>query len=255
MCQRAQRARAFQVRDGTSLRRARLAPWHRSRRRFVDRRFRNGSGLLRCRLERQRSRRRGRVRERRRQLEPERIRHLFHFREIAEIVQAEAIEELARGRVHERAAHHLLAADGLDQMPLDERRQDAAAAAHAADLGDLRRGDRLLVGDDGERFERLHRQLLRRALVEQLAHPFVELGARHHLVAPRDLDDLQPAGPIVVGAQRGERGLDVLPRLPFEQLEQGLRGQRLGRRKDQGLDDRLQCIRHGSPRRWHAIQR
>ena len=87
----------------------------------------------------------------------------------------------------------LLAADGLDQLALDERRQDAAAARDAANLGDFRRGDGLLVGDDRQRLERLHRELLRRPLVEQLAHPVVQLGARDDLEAARDLDDLQAA--------------------------------------------------------------
>ena len=140
--------------------------------------------------------------ERARQLEAERVGHLLDLRQIAEVVQAEPIEELARRRVHERAADHLLAADGLDQLALDQRRQHAAAAADAADLGDLRRRDRLLVGDDRQRLERLHRQLLRRPLVEQLAHPFVQLGPRHDLVAARDLDDLQAARALVVGAAR-----------------------------------------------------
>ena len=54
--------------------------------------------------------------------------------------------------------------------------EHAAAAADAADLGNLRRGDRLLVGDDRQRLERLHRQLLRRPLVKQLADPLVQLG-------------------------------------------------------------------------------
>ena len=71
------------------------------------------------------------------------------------------------------------------------------------------RRDRLLVGDHRERLERLHRQLLRRPLVEQLAHPLVQLRARHDLVAAGDLDDLQAARALVVGPQRRERGVDV----------------------------------------------
>ena len=92
-----------------------------------------GSGVL----ERQRRRRRRRLDERARQLEAERVRHLLDLRQIAEVVQPEPLEELARRRIHERTADDLLAADGLDQLPLDERRQHAAAAADAADLGDL----------------------------------------------------------------------------------------------------------------------
>ena len=105
-------------------------------------------------------------------------------------------------------------------------------------------GDRLLVGDHRQRLERLHRQLLRRPLVEQLAHPLVQLGARDDLVAAGDLDELQAARPLVVGAQRRERGVDVLPRLAVEQLVQRLRRHRLGRREDQRFDDRLQMVGH-----------
>jgi hypothetical protein len=69
-----------------------------------------------------------------------------------------------------------------------------------ADLGDFRRRHRLLVGDHGERLERLHRQLRRGALVEQLAHPLVELGLRRDLEPAGDLHNLQAARAIVVGA-------------------------------------------------------
>ena len=153
-------------------------------------------------VERQRRGRRGRFGQPRRQLEAERIGQLLDLRQIAEIAQAEPLEELARGRVHERPADHLLAADGLDQPALDQRRQDAAAAADAADLGDLGGGDRLLVGDDRQRLERLHRELLRGPVVEQLAHPLVQLGPGHDLIAAGDFDHLQAAGRVVVGAQR-----------------------------------------------------
>ena len=144
-----------------------------------------------------------------------------------------------RRAVHERPADDRLAADGLDQLALDQRRQHAGAAADAANLGDLRRRDRLLVGDHRERLERLHRQLLRGPLVEQLSHPLVQLGPRRDLVAARHLDDLQPAGPFVVGANRGERRVDVLLRLAVEELVERFRRDRLGRREDQRFDDRL----------------
>ncbi len=67
------------------------------------------------------------------------------------------------------------------------------------------------IGDDRERFERLHRQLLRRALVKQPAHPFVQIRARHDLIAAGDLDQLQAARPLVVLLQRRERRLRRLP--------------------------------------------
>ena len=55
-----------------------------------------------------------------------------------QIVQAEPDQEFLRRRVHERPADHLLAADDLDQVPLEQRVQHAGRV-DAADLGDLER--------------------------------------------------------------------------------------------------------------------
>ena len=82
------------------------------------------------------------------------------------------------------------------------------------------RGDRLLVGDDRQRLEPLHGQLLRRALVKQPAHPLVQLRPRDDLIAAGDLDDLQPGTVLVVGLERLHRRGDVFLRLVGEQLEQ-----------------------------------
>src|SRR5207247_648827 len=158
------------------------------------------------------------------------------LRQVAEVIETEALEELARRAVHERTADHLLASDRLDQFPLDERREHAVAAADAADLRNLGGRHRLLVRDHRERLERLHRQLLRRPLVEQLADPLVQLRTRDDLIAAGDLHELQAAGTIVVGADRGERRLDVFPGLAVEQLAQRLERQRLGGREDERLD-------------------
>ena len=87
-----------------------------------------------------------------------------------------------------------------------EQRGEHAGRVHAANLGDLRRRDRLLVGDDRQRLERLHRQLLRRPLVEQSPDPLVQLGARDDLVAAGDLDELQAA--------RGARSRPSAPPAP-----------------------------------------
>ena len=110
----------------------------------------------------------------------------------------------------------------------------------AADVGDLGPGDRLTVGNHGQRLERLHRQLLRAALVEQPPHPFVEIRPGDDLIATGHLHQLQPARPLVVQFQLADRGQHVLFRLAVEQLEQPLRRERIGRRKDQRLDDRLE---------------
>src|SRR5688572_4481891 len=80
-----------------------------------------GLPCRRVRVERQRGGRDRGFRQPRGQLEAEGIGQLFDLRQIAEIAQAEPLEELARGGVHERSTNHLLAADGLDQPALDQR--------------------------------------------------------------------------------------------------------------------------------------
>ena len=62
------------------------------------------------------------------------------------ILQAELDQELLGGLVQDRLADHVLAAGRGDQLAVQQRLQDAGAL-HAADLHDLRRGHRLLVGD------------------------------------------------------------------------------------------------------------
>src|SRR5947207_3275102 len=82
--------------------------------------------------------------------------------------------------------------------------------------------DRLLVRNDGERLERLYRQTLTRALVEQPPHPFVQLRLGHNLVAAGHFDELEAARAVVVALQRVQRRLDIFTRLVLEQLEQHL---------------------------------
>jgi hypothetical protein len=79
---------------------------------------------------------------------------------------------------------HVLAADDLDQVALQQRREHARVFT-PANLADLERRDRLTVGDHRQGLQTRHGQLLRRAFVEQAAHPLVQFGAR---------DDLEPAG-------------------------------------------------------------
>ena len=110
----------------------------------------------------------------------------------AKILQSESIQELARGRVQERPADDLLSTADLHQTALQQRADDAGGI-DAADLGDLHRGHRLLVGNHRQRFERLHRQLLRRPLVEQAADPLVQLRPRDNLIATGHFDQLQAA--------------------------------------------------------------
>ncbi len=101
-------------------------------------------------------------------------------------------------------------------------------------------GNRLLVGDHRQRFERLHRQLLRAALVEQPAHPFVQIGAGDDLIAAGHFHELQSAGPLVVLLQRSQRRLHVFLRLAVEQLAHRFQRERIRRGKNERLDNRLQ---------------
>ena len=172
-------------------------------------------------------------------IEPQRRRHVLDLGQVVQILQPEADQEFLGRAVEERPADDVLAADDLDQMPLQQRREHAGRV-DAANLADLRGGDRLLVGDHRQRLERLHRQLLRRPLVEQAADPLVKLGSGRDLVAAGDLGQMQPAASLVVVLQRLDGGEHVFLGLVAEQLEQHLRRQRLGRREHERLDDRLQ---------------
>jgi hypothetical protein len=81
----------------------------------------------------------------------------------------------------------------------------------------------------------LHAQLLRRALVEQTAHPFVQFLTRDNLVAAGHFDQLQPPGAFVIPFQLGERRVHVFFRFRHKELVDGLAGERLGGRKYQSL--------------------
>jgi hypothetical protein len=121
----------------------------------------------------------------------------------------------------------------FEQCGEDARRIDAS------NLADFERRDRLLVGNDRQRFQRLHGQLLRRPFVKQAPHPFVQLGAGHDLVTARYLDELQARTPVVVVLQCLNRRGDVFLRFVGEQLEQHSGSEWLGRREDQRFDDGL----------------
>ena len=56
-----------------------------------------------------------------RRVEAERLRHVLDLRQVGQIVQAEADQEFLGRGVQERPADHLLAADDLDQVPLEQR--------------------------------------------------------------------------------------------------------------------------------------
>ena len=72
--------------------------------------------------------------------------------QISQTGQAEIFKEQRRGAVRRRAAHHLGATGSLDQSALHQSLHDTVHV-HAANLFDLGTGDRLAIGDDGERLQ------------------------------------------------------------------------------------------------------
>ena len=134
------------------------------------------------------------------------------FGQVVQVLQAEADQELLRRRVDERPAHHVLAADDLDQVPLEQRRQHARGV-DAADLADLERGDRLLVGDHRQRLEAGDGELRRRRSWNSRRTQSLQLGPRDDLVAAGHFHHLQPGTVLVVGLQRLDRRQHVFLRL------------------------------------------
>src|SRR5438270_4936342 len=82
---------------------------------------------------------------------------LFHAGQFAHVVESEAQQEYLGGLIEDRTADDVFATGGGDELAIDERAEDAGCV-DAADLADLGRGDRLLVGDDGEGFQRRQRE-------------------------------------------------------------------------------------------------
>src|SRR5579862_8210332 len=110
-----------------------------------------------------------------------------------EIAEAEAHEEFFGGFVKNRATHHFLAAGGGDEA-LVEKGGDDAGGVDAANFGDFRAGDRLLVGDNGQRFQGGHGEAQRRAqALDEAANDVVVLRLGVHLVATGDRTDFDAA--------------------------------------------------------------
>src|SRR6185437_13002798 len=130
-------------------------------------------------------------------------------RQLLEIGKAEAHEELLGGAIENRAADDFLAARGGDEA-LFEKRLDDAADIDAADFVDFGRGDGLLIGDDGERLERRHREANGRLKAfDEFADDVVVLGLGVQLPAAGNFADFDAA---FVGGMGGdeqvERGAD-----------------------------------------------
>ena len=79
-------------------------------------------------------------------LEAELLGHVLDLRQVAQVLQAELVEELASSCHRERPADDVLAPHDLHQLPLEERGEHAGGV-DAADLPISACGDRLFVGD------------------------------------------------------------------------------------------------------------
>src|SRR5581483_4973414 len=91
-------------------------------------------------------------------------RHLLEFFDagkLVDVLQPEADQKVFGRLVENRPPDDLLASGGRNQLARHQRAEHAAGV-DPANLRDLGRSDRLLVRDDGERLERLQRQLQRR---------------------------------------------------------------------------------------------
>src|ERR1022692_4145866 len=73
---------------------------------------------------------------------------------------AELHQKILGGLVEDGLADDVLAARRGDELAVEQRLQHASAL-HAADLHNLRRGHRLLIGNYGQRLQRRQRQIVR----------------------------------------------------------------------------------------------
>ena len=123
------------------------------------------------------------------------------------VFQAEAEQKLVGGLVEDGSADDLLAAGGGDELAGQQRAEDTGRV-DAANFVDLRGGDRLLVGDDGQSFQRRQRELERRLqALHKSADGVVALGLGGHAIAAGDLANLDSA---IVGGIVGDELVEQL---------------------------------------------
>jgi hypothetical protein len=128
---------------------------------------------------------------RRRALASKGLFELLERRQVGERTEAEVHQELARRGVEERPADDLLAARDPHHPALEqglERRHRALAPQ----ILDLRRGDRLAIGDDRQGLERRHREPVGARRVEETPQIGVELGRGHDPQAARHPSSATP---------------------------------------------------------------
>ena len=118
------------------------------------------------------------------------MRELLHAGQLVYIVQTEAQQEILAGFVLHGPSDDLLASGGGDEFAIEQRAQDAGRL-DAANVGDLRAGDGLLVGDDGKGLKGGKRETNRRLeTFGEGAHHVMMLGLGGHAESARDLTNL-----------------------------------------------------------------
>ena len=169
---------------------------------------------------------------------------VLRLRQLGELVQAEAHEEVLRRAVEERRPDDRLLARRRDELLLEERLQDARGV-HAADVLDLGKRDRLAVGDDRERLERREREPAPLGDLVELAQQRVELGPRDEAPAARDL--LEPHAAVLALGPRGQplEGRRDGLRRRFQQVRQVLLPHGLRRGEEHRLQGRQDPLDRG----------
>ncbi len=160
---------------------------------------------------------------------------VFGLGKLRELVEAEPHQKVLRRPIEERRPDDRLLARGRDQLLLEERLQHARGV-DAADVLDLRKRDRLAVGDDRQRLERRERQPGALGDLVKLSQQRVEFGPRDESPPARDL--LQADASIFALGAGGQplegRGQGLRRRL--QEVREVLLPHGLGR----GEQDRLQ---------------
>ena len=150
-------------------------------------------------------------------------------------------QKLARGAVEERLAHHALASRDTQQALVQQALHHARRVL-AANLGDLRAGDRLAIRHDGQRLQRRPSQAAAVALTQQGANVAVVSTARHHAVAAGQRHNLYSPVLAVRAAKTLQRrlhlGLVLLGHCGLHLLQR----HRVTRGEQQRLENRHQSV-------------
>src|SRR6266704_3658614 len=118
---------------------------------------------------------------------------LLQARQLLQVAQSKPHQEFLRRLVQNRPPHHFLAPRRGNQV-LVQQRADHPRSVHPAYLRNLRRRNRLLVGDHRQRFQRRHGQPQRRPqALDEPPHHVVVLWLGVHLVPARYRADFDSA--------------------------------------------------------------